>query len=56
LKEREENDETEKKVKEIERLERERNLQTSMPMLGKMEAWEEARKEGAREVLEIKPR
>jgi len=25
-------------------------------MLEKMEAWEKARKEGAREVLEIKPR
>jgi len=56
LKEREKDEEMEKRVREIERLEKERKLQTTIPMLGKIEAWEEARKQGAKEVLEIKPR
>ncbi|KAM3570105.1 hypothetical protein VYU27_007818 [Nannochloropsis oceanica] len=55
LKEREKDEEMEKRVREIERLEKERKLQTTIPMLGKIEAWEEARKQGAKEVLEIKP-
>jgi hypothetical protein len=37
-------------------MEKERRLQAAMPMLQTVEAWEEARMEGAKEVMEIKPR
>ena len=57
LKERgEEEEETDRRVQEVERMEKERRLQAAMPMLQTVEAWEEARMEGAKEVVEITPR
>ena len=54
--EEEEESETEKQVQAIARLEKERASQANMPMLGKVELWEEERIAGAKEVVEIRKR